>query len=80
VPAFEDPGLIFTVEPGKTKINSGLDGVIGGMSPGERKTVIVPAVLAYGRAGTYPPEDPGKRRFVVSPNALLVYQVEVLSR
>jgi peptidylprolyl isomerase len=79
-PGFEDPGLVFTVEPGKTRINPGLDGVIGGMSPGERKTVIVPASLAYGRAGTYPPEVGGKRRFIVSPNALLVYQVEVLAR
>ena len=79
VPGFEDPGLIFTVEPGKTKINPGLDGVIGGMSPGERKTAIVPASLAYGRSGTYPPEVPGKRRFIVSPNAMLVYEVEVLS-
>jgi peptidylprolyl isomerase len=78
VPAFEDPGLVFTVEPGKTKINPGLDGVIGGMSPGERKTFIVPAALAYGRSGTYPPEVPGKRRFAVSPNAMLVYEVEVL--
>jgi len=80
VPSFEDPGLIFTVEPGKTRINPGLDGVIGEMSPGERKTVIVPAALAYGRAGIYPPEVPGKRRFIVSPNAMLVYEVEVLTR
>jgi peptidylprolyl isomerase len=80
VPALEDPPLSFTVEPGKTKINPGLDGVIGGMSPGERKTVIVPAALGYGRAGTYPPEVPGKRRFIVSPNAMLVYDVEVLAR
>ena len=79
-PAFEDPGLAFPVEPGKTRINPGLDGVIGAMSPGERKTVIVPAALAYGRAGTYPPEVPGKRRFAVSPNALLVYEVEALAR
>jgi peptidylprolyl isomerase len=78
VPGFEDPGMVFTVEPGKTRINPGLDGVIGGMSPGERKTVIVPAALAYGKAGTYPPEVPGRRRFIVSPNAMLVYQVEVL--
>jgi hypothetical protein len=26
----------------------------------------------------YPPEIPGKRRFVVSPNTMLVYDVEVL--
>jgi peptidylprolyl isomerase len=80
VPGFEDPGLVFTVEPGKTKLNPGLDGVIGGMSPGERKTVVLPAALAYGKAGTYPPEVPGKRRFAVSPNAMLVYEVEVLPR
>jgi len=41
--------------------------------------VIVPAAMGYGRAGLYPPETPGKRRFVVSPNALLVYDVEVLA-
>jgi peptidylprolyl isomerase len=79
VPAFEDPPLVFTVEPGKTKINPGLDGVIGGMSPGERKTVVIPAALGYGKEGTYPPETPGKRRFVVSPYAMLVYEVEVLA-
>jgi peptidylprolyl isomerase len=80
VPAFEDPPLAFTVEPGKSKINPGLDGVIGGMAPGERKLVVIPAALAYGKAGTYPPEVSGKRRFVVSPNATLVYDVEVLPR
>jgi hypothetical protein len=35
--------------------------------------------MGYGRAGLYTPESPGKRRFVVSPNALLVYDVEVLA-
>jgi hypothetical protein len=47
------------------------------MRPGERKLAIVPAALGYGRAGTYPPAVAGRRRFVVSPNALLVYEVEV---
>ena len=80
LPAFEDPPLVFTVEPGKTKINPGLDGVIGAMAPGERRAVVVPAALAYGKTGAYPAEIAGKRRFVVSPNAMLVYQVEVLDR
>jgi cyclophilin family peptidyl-prolyl cis-trans isomerase len=79
VPGFVDPPLAFTVEPGKTKLNPGLDGAIAAMQPGERRVVIVPAALGYGRAGLYPPETPGKRRFVVSPNALLVYDVEVLA-
>jgi cyclophilin family peptidyl-prolyl cis-trans isomerase len=78
VPAFADPPNVFTVEPGKTKINSGLDSVISGMAPGERRVAIVPASLGYGRAGLYTPEVPGKRRLVISPNAMLVYEVEVL--
>jgi cyclophilin family peptidyl-prolyl cis-trans isomerase len=79
VPGFVDPPHAFIVEPGKTKLNAGLDGAIAAMQPGERRVVIVPAAIGYGRAGLYPPETPGKRRFVVSPNALLVYDVEVLA-
>ena len=60
----------------KTKINPGFDGAVAAMRPGERLVVIVPASLAYGRAGLYPPEVAVRRRFVVSPNALLVYEVE----
>ena len=59
VPGFVDPPRMFTVEPGKTKINSGLDSVIVAMQPGERCVVIVPAALGYGRAGLYPPETAG---------------------
>lgn len=77
VPGFEDPPQVFSFTMGQTKINPGLDSVIAGMRPGERKVAIVPAALGYGRAGTYPPEVHGRRRFVVSPNALLVYEVEV---
>jgi peptidylprolyl isomerase len=78
VPGFADPPQVFTVEPGKTKINTGLDSVIAAMSPGERRVAIVPASLGYGRAGLYTPEVPGKRRFVISPEAMLVYEVEAL--
>jgi cyclophilin family peptidyl-prolyl cis-trans isomerase len=77
VPGFEDTPQEFSFEVGATKINPGLDAVIAGMLPGEKKLAIVPAELAYGRAGIYPPQVPGRRRFVVSPNALLVYEIEV---
>ena len=40
--------------------------------------IVVPAAAGYGRAGHYAPEVPGRRRFVVSPNAMLVYEVEAL--
>ena len=77
VPGFDDAPRAFSYEVGKTKINPGLDSVIATMRPGERKLAIVPAALGYGRPGAYPPENPGHRRFAVSPNALLVYEVEV---
>ena len=67
------------MESGKPKINPGLDGVIAAMSPGERRIVILPAGLAYGRTGHYTPDTPGKRRPVILPNAMLVYDVEVLA-
>jgi cyclophilin family peptidyl-prolyl cis-trans isomerase len=79
LPAFVDAPQAFPYEPGKTKLNPGLDSVLATMEPGERRIVIVPAAQAYGRAGLYPPEVKGQRRFVVSPNVLLVYDVEVLA-
>jgi peptidylprolyl isomerase len=79
-PGFEDPPVEFAVEPGKTKINPGLDGVIGGMSPGERKVVVVRASLGYGKAGWYETEVAGKRRFAISPNSMIVYEVDAVGR
>ena len=59
-----------------TKVNPGLDGVIAGMKAGDRRTVAVPAELAYGKAGFYAPEVPGKKRLVISTGAMVVYDVE----
>src|SRR5262249_22359684 len=76
-PVFADAAREFAVELGKTKINPGLDGVIARMKSGERKTVAIPAELAYGRSGYYAPEIPGMRRLVISPGAMVVYEVEL---
>jgi FKBP-type peptidyl-prolyl cis-trans isomerase len=75
-PGFLDSPQTFTVESGKTKINPGMDAVLAGMRPGEKRSVVIPAAQAYGRAGFYAPDTPGKRRFVISPNTLLVYEIE----
>jgi hypothetical protein len=48
------------------------------MLPRERLVAIVPAALAYGRAGFYSTEISGTRRFVISPHTMLVYEVERL--
>ena len=78
LPGFIDPPHEFLFEPGMTKIDPGLDGVIAAMQPGERLVAIVPAALAYGRAGFYSTEISGTRRFVISPHTMLVYEVERL--
>jgi peptidylprolyl isomerase len=78
-PAYADAPQVFTVEVGKTKLSPGLDRVIASMSAGGRRTVVVPADLAYGRAGFYAPDVPGKKRLVISPGTMLVYDVEVIA-
>jgi peptidylprolyl isomerase len=69
-----EPARIFT----PAKLNPGLDRVLAEMKPGERRVIVVPAELGYGRAGFYGPDTPGKRRFAISPGAMLVYEVETL--
>ncbi|MGH9392946.1 MAG: FKBP-type peptidyl-prolyl cis-trans isomerase, partial [Terriglobales bacterium] len=64
--------------PRPSMLNPGLAGVLARMHAGGREIVIVPAAQGYGRAGLYPPETPGQPRFVVSPNALLVYDLEAI--
>lgn len=78
VPGFHDEPVTFTFTPGETELNPGLDAVIQEMAPGERRAVVVPAEYGYGTGGLYPPETPGQPRFVISPEVLLVYEVEVV--
>jgi peptidylprolyl isomerase len=78
VPGVIDPPQEFTFTPGETELNPGLDAAIAEMAPGERRAVVVPAEHGYGRGGLYPPETPGQRRFVISPEVLLVYEGEVV--
>jgi cyclophilin family peptidyl-prolyl cis-trans isomerase len=60
------------------RVNPGLDGVIAGMRPGQRKLVVVPGELGYGSAGYFGPDLPGEARFRILPFTMLVYEVEVL--
>jgi FKBP-type peptidyl-prolyl cis-trans isomerase len=48
------------------------------MKYGEVRTVVVPSSIAYGLNGFYGKSIPGKKRFVISPNTTLVYEIEVI--
>lgn len=63
---------------GKTRINPALDEAIAEMRKGERRTVIAQGQMGYGRSGFTAKEKPGEKRFVISPNTTLVYEVEVI--
>jgi len=79
-PPGEDSGREFPLVVGEKKVNQGFDQAVVGMKRGERRMVIVPAALAYDPIGFYGREQPGQPRFVISPNSILVYFVEVLER
>lgn len=69
---------VFVYHVGTDRINPGLDEAILDMRPGEKRVLIVPAPLGYGTSGFYAQEIAGKRRFVISPGSLLVYELEVV--
>jgi len=68
----------FEFEVGKSKVNPGIDAALALMKKGERRLIIVPAALGYGTGGFYAKQRPNEKRFVISPNTLLVYEIEVI--
>jgi cyclophilin family peptidyl-prolyl cis-trans isomerase len=68
----------FEVVVGSPRVNSGLDASIALMKKGEKRLVIVPSDQGYKTSGFYAKQRPGEKRFVVSPDTLLVYEIEVL--
>ena len=77
-PAFGDRGEPFEYEVGKSHVAPGFDAAVAQMKKGEKRILIVPAELSYGILGFYAKEKKGEKRFHISPNTLLVYEVEVL--
>jgi len=77
-PSFGKKPEPFEIEVGKGLVNPGFDAAIARMRKGEKRILIVPANQAYRAGGFYDKETPGQKRFHISPNTLLVYEVEVL--
>lgn len=77
-PYFGDKPAPFELEVGKAVVNRGFDAAVAQMKKGEKRILIIPANQAYGTGGYYDKEVPGQKRFHISPNTTLVYEVEVL--
>ena len=48
------------------------------MKSGEKRALILPAEHAYGNSGFYAKDIPGQKRFVISPNTTLIYEIELI--
>jgi len=77
-PDFGETAQEFSCTLGETKINDGLDEIISVMRPGEKRIVVIPSQLAYGVNGFYGKNINGQKRFVISPNSTLYYEIEIV--
>ncbi|MDN5205596.1 peptidylprolyl isomerase [Fulvivirgaceae bacterium BMA10] len=78
-PLDTDSMQVFEYRVEESFIHTGLDEALKNMLAGEKRIVIVPSGLGYATRGFYAKEIKGKKRFVISPNTTLVYEIEVLS-
>lgn len=63
---------------GESSVNEGFDNVVIEMKKGEKRLIIVPSSLAYRGGGFYARQIEGRKRFVISPNTMLIYEIEVI--
>jgi len=68
----------FDFKVGSSDINPGINEMLSVMKSGETRTVIVSSKMAYDISAYYSKEIKGQKRFVISPNTSLVYQIKVL--
>lgn len=78
IPGDEPPAEEFIMQLGQNHLTPGVDQAITQMREGEKKILVLPSQLAYGTRGFYAKEVEGKKRFVISPNSTLVYELELL--
>ena len=63
---------------GESRINPGINEALAAMKKGEKRVLILKSDLAFGTSGFYAREVQGQKRFVISPNTTLVYEIEVI--
>jgi len=77
LPYWGETPAVFEYEIGKTQINPGFDASVAAMKKGEKRLVIVPADQGYRNGGFYAKQREGEKRFVISPQTMLVYEIEI---
>ncbi len=78
IPDDDPPAEEFVMEMGKNHITPGFDQAVSQMRVWEKRILILPSQLGYGTGGFYAKEVERKKRFVISPNSTLIYEVELL--
>lgn len=78
IPDDEPPAEDFVMEMGKSHITPGFDQAVNQMRVGEKRILILSSQLGYGMGGFYAKEVEEKKRFIISPNSMLIYEVELL--
>jgi len=79
-PSFGENAQLFAYELGESHIVAALDDAIKDMKVGETRVLIVPSDLAFGRGGFYGKNIPGSKRFVISPNTTIIYELEIVEQ
>jgi peptidylprolyl isomerase len=78
IPDDDPPAEEFIMQIGQSHVTLGFDRAVIQMRVGEKRILVLPSPLAYGTSGFYAGEIQEKKRFVISPNSTLVYEVELL--
>jgi FKBP-type peptidyl-prolyl cis-trans isomerase len=56
-------------------VTRGLYEGVSGMKNGETRLMVIPDSVAYSHQGFYAPSIPGKKRFVIPPDRLIILEV-----
>jgi cyclophilin family peptidyl-prolyl cis-trans isomerase len=78
-PVGEAKPFLFNHVLGKEGMIKGLEESLSQMKEGEKRLIVVPPELAYGKnSGYYGKEIPGRKRFVISPGETLILEVTLI--
>jgi len=77
-PQAQSPAQPFSYTLGESRIVPGIDQTLREMKSGEKRALILTAEHAYGTSGFYAKNIPGQKRFVISPNTTLIYEIELI--